>query len=94
MRSAVRIARAEPSIRATVAGALRDLPAVGDEHLHHGVRVEPQHDLAGDVEAADDAGLAQHDVGDRPEPVRDDRLGGRVAAAGVLGQGAVDHTVE
>ena len=95
MRSAVRSARAEPSIRATVRGASVTLVAVGDEHLHLGARIEPQHHLVRDREAADDPRLAHDHVGDR-RAARGGHggIGRRVAAAGVLGQGAVDHTVE
>ena len=73
---------------------LRDVPAVGEEHLHLGVRVEPQHHLAGDLEAADDARLADDDVGDRHELRRHRGVGRRVAAARILVERAVDHTIE
>ena len=73
---------------------VRNALAFADQHLHLGGRVEPAHDLVGHRQAAHDSRLAHDDVGDRRQLGRHGRLGRGVAAAGVLRQGGVDHTLE
>jgi hypothetical protein len=73
---------------------IRNALALAGEHLHLGARIEPEHDLVSRRQAAHDSRLAHDDVGDCHQVGWYGRLGGGVAAAGVLGQGRVDHTLE
>ncbi len=73
---------------------LLDLRALCNEHVHLRFGVKTTDDGERDVESANDSRLAQDHARNRFQVIGDGRLGRGVAVAGVLGQGAVDHTVE
>ena len=73
------------------AGRVVDELPVGGQELGCGGRVERAKHVDRGVQPADDAGRAHHDAGLGRELGRDDRVGGDVAAADVLGEPGVDQ---
>ena len=94
VRSPVRTARAGPSISASTAGGAVDDGAVLSGGLHVDGGVERAEDRGGGRDAADDAGLLEQQLRAAAEVLGDERVGGHVAVADVLGERELDDPVD